>query len=373
MSLKFYLEKQSRSSKARIGTIVTASGEIKTPVFMPVGTQGTVKAMSPEELRSIGFEIILANTYHLYLRPGSEIIRDAGGLHKFMNWPGSILTDSGGFQVFSLGNMGKIEEDGVAFRSHLDGSSHFFTPELSVKVQGDLGADIIMAFDECTPYPSEHEYVKKAVERTSRWAERCRQAFSNSGQAFFGIVQGGVYRDLREMSARAIVEMDFSGYAVGGLSVGEPFSVMQEVLSYTVPLLPEDKPRYLMGVGTPDYLLAGVLHGVDMFDCVLPTRIARNGTVMTSRGDINVRNAVYARDFQPLDPECSCYTCQNYTRAYIRHLIKANEILGIRLTTYHNLFFLNNFMKQIRKAIAADELENFAEDFFARQHKNNTK
>jgi queuine tRNA-ribosyltransferase len=336
---------------------------------MPVGTQATVKTMSPEELKEIGSGIILSNTYHLYLRPGHEIIREAGGLHRFMNWDRGILTDSGGFQVFSLGPLRKITEEGVSFRSHISGEPLFLSPEKSIEVQNALGADMIMAFDECPPYPAEREYVRDSLERTTRWAERCLKAHRRpEDQALFGIVQGGMYRDLREQSAKQLVSMDFPGYAVGGLSVGEPKELMYEILSHTTPLLPADKPRYLMGVGSPDALIEGVIRGIDMFDCVLPTRIARNGTTMTSRGRLVVRNARYARDFSPLDPECDCYTCRHYTRAYIRHLIKADETFGLRLTTYHNLYFLTRLMDGVRKAIREDRLLDFRDQFFARYY-----
>lgn len=360
----FELLKECPRTGARAGRVTTGRGTFETPVFMPVGTQGTVKAMSPEELKAIGVGIILSNTYHLYLRPGHKLVEEAGGLHSFMNWDGSILTDSGGFQVFSLGKLNRISDGGVEFRSHIDGSLHFFTPELSMEVQQSLGADIVMAFDQCPPYPSPHSQVEDAVRRTGLWAELCRQAHHRKDQALFGIVQGGVYRDLRVKSAARLVDMDFPGYAVGGLSVGEPFEEMQQVLDYLPGLLPREKPRYLMGVGTPDYLLTGVLKGLDMFDCVLPTRIARNGTVMTAAGNLTLRNAGYARDFRPIDPSCSCYTCRNYTRAYIRHLIKAGEILAFRLTTTHNLHFLHSFMEEIRQAIFAGTLEEFARDFW---------
>ena len=321
--------------------------------------------MSPDELKEIGAQIILSNTYHLYLRPGPEIIREAGGLHSFMNWDRSILTDSGGFQVFSLDSLRKIEEEGVTFKSHIDGSRHFISPEKAVEIQNDLGADIIMCFDECTPYPAEYDYVKKSLERTTRWAERCKKAHKNTEkQALFGIVQGGVFGDLRVQSAKQLVELDFPGYSIGGLSVGEPAELMYEMLDITVPLLPEDKPRYLMGVGSPDYLVEGAIRGIDMFDCVLPTRIGRNGTVMTSRGRLIVRDAKYARDFSPIDPECDCDTCRNFTRAYVRHLLKVNEVLGIRLTTWHNLRFLINLMKKVRQAIMDDRLGDFRNEFF---------
>ncbi len=361
--LSFEVQKECPQTGARAGLMTTAHGSFETPVFMPVGTQGTVKAMSPEELKSIGVGIVLSNTYHLYLRPGHDLVKEAGGLHAFMNWDGSILTDSGGFQVFSLGKLNRISDKGVEFRSHIDGSLHFFTPELSMEVQQALGSDIAMVFDQCPPYPSDYGFVEDAVRRTTLWAKRCREAHNSEGQALFGIVQGGVYRDLREKSAAQLVDLDFPGYAVGGLSVGEPFPRMQEVLEYLPGLLPRKKPRYLMGVGTPDYLLAGVLKGIDMFDCVLPTRIARNGTVMTPAGNLTLRNAEYARDFKPIDGDCPCYTCRHYTRAYIRHLLKAGEILAFRLTTTHNLHFLHSFMEDIRRAIHAGCLEEFARDY----------
>jgi len=364
-AIRYELIKKCKQTGARLGRIHTPHGSFDTPVFMPVGTQATVKGMSPDELKEIGAQIILSNTYHLYLRPGQEIIREAGGLHSFMNWDRSILTDSGGFQVFSLDSLRKIEEEGVTFKSHIDGSRHFISPEKAVEIQNDLGADIIMCFDECTPYPAEYDYVKKSLERTTRWAERCKKAHKNTEkQALFGIVQGGVFGDLRVQSAKQLVELDFPGYSIGGLSVGEPAELMYEMLDITVPLLPEDKPRYLMGVGSPDYLVEGAIRGIDMFDCVLPTRIGRNGTVMTSRGRLIVRDAKYARDFSPIDPECDCYTCRNFTRAYVRHLLKVNEVLGIRLTTWHNLRFLINLMKKVRQAIMDDRLGDFRNEFF---------
>jgi len=330
---------------------------------MPVGTQATVKTMSPEELQAIGAQIILSNTYHLYLRPGAGVVAEAGGLHRFMHWKQPILTDSGGFQVFSLSPLRRITEEGVMFRSHLDGSTHFFSAEKAIEIQEALGADIAMTFDECSPYPCSWEEAEGAVRRTSSWAERCLTAHRREDQALFGIIQGGIFPDLRAASAAAITAMDFDGYALGGLSVGEPKELMHSILDYTVPLLPESRPRYLMGVGSPDYLLEGVMRGIDMFDCVLPTRIARNGTVLTHRGKLVIRNSIYARDFTPLDPECTCYTCRHYTRAYIRHLIHANEILGLRLTTLHNLYFLIDFMRAIRAAIREDRLEAFTNDF----------
>lgn len=365
MPIKYELIKESTECKARLGKLHTPHGTIDTPIFMPVGTRATVKTMTPEELKDIGTQIILSNTYHLYLRPGHKLIEEAGGLHKFMNWDKPILTDSGGFQVFSLGDLRKITEEGVEFRSHIDGSKHFISPEKSIEIQNALGSDIIMAFDECAPYPSDRDYVKRSLERTTRWAKRCKEAHKNPNtQALFGIVQGGMYKDLREQSAKEIMELDFPGYAIGGLSVGEPKEIMLEVLEYTAPLLPKNKPRYLMGVGSPDYLFEGVIRGIDMFDCVLPTRIARNGTVLTSNGKLVVRNAKYAKDFSKLDPECDCYTCQNYSRAYIRHLFNVNEILGARLTTVHNLYFLLKLMENIRIAIKENRLMEYRENFY---------
>lgn len=368
-AVRYELIKTCKQTGARLGRLHTPHGVIETPIFMPVGTQATVKAMTPEELKDIGSQIILSNTYHLYMRPGHDLIERAGGLHKFMNWDKPILTDSGGFQVFSLGPLRKIKEEGVEFRSHLDGSKHFLSPEKATEIQNALGSDIIMAFDECAHYPADRQYVKNSLERTTRWLERCKAAHKYpERQALFGIVQGGMYKELREQSAREITAIDLPGYAIGGLSVGEPKEMMYEVLDYTVPLLPEDKPRYLMGVGSPDDLLEGVLRGIDMFDCVLPTRIARNGTAMTSQGKVVVRNASYAEDFTSLDPECDCYTCRNYTKAYLRHLIKCNEILGARLLTIHNLHFLLKLMENVREAIREDRLLDYKKDFFEKYY-----
>ena len=354
-----------KNSGARRGVVHTPHGDIQTPVFMPVGTLGTVKAMTPDELKDmVHAQIILANTYHLFLRPGHELVKEAGGLHKFMNWDRPILTDSGGFQVFSLGALRKISEEGVSFQSHIDGSKQFISPEKSIEIQQALGSDIMMAFDECCPYPSTYEYTKKSMERTTRWAARCKQAWTSKQQGLFGIIQGGFYEDLRKISAQDLIPMDFPGYAIGGISVGEPKEEFLKMLQITTPLMPENKPRYLMGVGTPDYLIEAALAGIDMCDCVLPTRIARHGTAMTSKGKVVVRNAVYERDFTSLDDECDCYTCKNYTKAYIRHLLNVKEILGIRLLSIHNLRFLTKLMESVRIEIERDNLINFKNEFY---------
>lgn len=351
--------------KARRGRITTPHGTIETPVFMPVGTAATVKGMKPETVRENGAEIILSNTYHLYLRPGADVVKEAGGLHRFMNWDGPILTDSGGFQVFSLAKLRDITEEGVRFASHIDGSRHMLSPEKSIEVQNALGSDIIMAFDECAPYPADREYVRPSMERTTRWLARCKDAHKDTEkQSLFGIMQGGMYKDLREQSAKDIVAMDLPGYAIGGLSVGEPKELMCEVLDYCVDWLPENKPRYLMGVGTPDYLFEGVERGIDMFDCVEPTRIARHGMATTSHGRINIKNARFERDFGPLDPECDCYVCRNYSRAYLRHLFKSKEILSAMLLSEHNVHFLINVMKNIRKSIEEGRFREYKEEFY---------
>ncbi|MBS5571006.1 MAG: tRNA guanosine(34) transglycosylase Tgt [Clostridiales bacterium] len=368
-AVTYELIKICKQSGARLGRLHTPHGVIDTPTFMPVGTQASVKGISPQELRALNAGIILSNTYHLYLRPGHELIREAGGLHRFMNWDGAILTDSGGFQVFSLSKLRKITEEGVQFRSHIDGSKHFLSPEKVMEIETALGADIIMAFDECAPYPADYEYTKKSMYLTSRWAERCLKAHTQTQQqALFGIVQGGMYADLRKISARDLVSLDFPGYGIGGLSVGEPAELMYQMLEETVPVLPENKPRYLMGVGSPDYLIEGAIRGIDMFDCVLPTRIGRNGTVMTSKGRVIVRDAKYSRDFTPMDEECSCFACRNHTKAYVRHLLKAGEMYGLRLTTIHNLSFLTNLMKSIRCAILEDRLLDFRKEFYAKYY-----
>jgi len=323
--------------------------------------------MSPEEVKEMGAGIILSNTYHLWMRPGSEIVDKAGGLHKFMNWDRAILTDSGGFQVFSLATPKDIVEEGVNFRSHIDGSKHILTPEKSMKVQNDLGADIIMAFDECCPYPSTHEYAARSQARTTRWLERCIKAHNKpESQGLFGIIQGSMYEDLRKESAEAITSFDLPGYAIGGISVGEPPELFYKVLNCTTPLMPEDKPRYLMGVGTPDYLIEGAIAGIDMFDCVLPTRLGRHGTILTHEGRVIVRDKKHAESFEPMEPGCTCYACQNYTSAYVRHLFKAGEIFGMRLCSYHNIHFLLHLMQDVRDAIAADCLGDFRDEFFAK-------
>lgn len=367
MPLKYELIKKDKYTNARVGVIHTASGDIPTPIFMPVGTVGTVKTMTVDDLKEMGAKIILGNTYHLYLKPGMDIMKKAGGLHKFMNWDGPILTDSGGFQVFSLADNRKISEDGVMFRSHIDGSKHFFTPEKSIEIQNDIHSDIMMSFDECVDANASYDYVKNSMERTLRWAKRgldYHKANSHPDQSLFGIVQGGMFKDLREISVRETVAMDFDGYSIGGLSVGETKEEMIDILNFTTPLLPEDKPRYNMGVGTPDYLFESFQAGIDMADCVLPTRIARNGTALTSKGRVVIKNATYKEDFSPLDPECDCYTCSNYSRAYLRHLVNAKEILGARLLSYHNLYFLLKMCENIREAIMNDSFLDYKKEFY---------
>ncbi|MFR0551496.1 tRNA guanosine(34) transglycosylase Tgt [Ligilactobacillus salivarius] len=373
-AIKYRLIKKEKHTGARLGEIITPHGTFPTPMFMPVGTQASVKSIAPEELDAMGANIILSNTYHLWLRPGEDLVEEAGGLHKFMNWDKGILTDSGGFQVFSLADLRNIKEEGVYFRNHLNGQKLFLSPEKAINIENALGADIIMSFDECPPFFESYDYIKKSVERTSRWAERGLKAHKYPDrQGLFGIVQGGGHKDLRQQSTRDLVSLDFPGYSIGGLSVGESKAEMNNVLEFTTPLLPENKPRYLMGVGSPDALIDGVIRGVDMFDCVLPTRIARNGTCMTSHGRLVVKNAKYARDFTPIDDNCNCYTCRNFTRAYVRHLLKADETFGLRLTSYHNLYFLINLMKQVREAIMNDNLLEFREHFFEEYGYNESK
>ena len=361
MSKKFSFEllKTETNTKARLGLITTGHGTIETPVFMPVGTQAAVKTLTPEELKENDTSIILSNTYHLFLRPGNKLIKNMGGLHKFMHWNGPILTDSGGFQVFSLNKLTKIKEEGVYFNSHINGSKCFLSPEISMEIQQDLGADIVMAFDEPVPYPSSYEYAKNSNEMNSRWAERCKKRHSEENQALFGIIQGAMFKDLRKQSAENILEIGFDGYAIGGLSVGEPKDLMLEFVDYTAPLLPEEKPRYIMGVGTPTDIIKGILCGIDMFDCVLPTRNARNGTLFTSEGKVIIKNSKYTDDESPPDPICLCYTCRHYSRAYLRHLFVAQEILSSRLNTIHNVYFYNNLMKRIREEIKKDSLLDF--------------
>ena len=366
MVINYELIAEDKKTGARAGLLHTPHGTFKTPMFMPVGTQATVKTVTPEELEDMGAQIILSNTYHLFLRPGTELIREAGGLHDFMNWHKGILTDSGGFQVFSLGAMRKITEEGVHFRSFLDGSKQFLSPEVSIHAQEDLGSDIAMAFDECIPYPADYDYADHSTARTTRWAERCIKAHTRTDRGMFGIVQGGMYKDLRKQSCQDLVDMDFDGYGIGGLSVGESKDIMYDILEHTTPYLPKDKARYLMGVGTPDCLLEGVARGVDMFDCVFPTRVARNGMAMTHTGRLTVRNAKYAHDFHPIEEGCQCYTCRNYSRAYIRHLFKAEELLAYRLVSIHNLYFLLQFMRDMRQSIFDGTFRQFRQDFWKR-------
>jgi queuine tRNA-ribosyltransferase len=370
--LAFRVEHQDRATPARAGRIQTAHGEIETPVFMPVGTRGTVKALTQEMLEALDARIILGNTYHLFLRPGHELIQDLGGLHEFISWPRALLTDSGGFQVFSLGDLRKIHEEGVEFRSHLDGSAQFLSPEISMRVQHALGSDIVMAFDECTPYPATHAEARRSLELTARWARRSRDEFdliksrlpeSRQYAALFGIIQGGVYHDLRRASLDGLLEIGFEGYAIGGLSVGEEKPQMYDTVEFIAPQMPADRPRYLMGVGTPEDLIECVARGVDMFDCVMPTRNARNGQVFTSRGRLNIKNSRYARDARPLDAECACAVCARYSRAYLRHLYVSGEILAGILCSYHNIAFYLDSMRLIRQAIALGEFAAFRVHF----------
>ncbi|MBW1981950.1 MAG: tRNA guanosine(34) transglycosylase Tgt [Deltaproteobacteria bacterium] len=349
---------------SRLGLLTTPHGTCYTPVFMPVGTRATVKGLTPEDLQALGAEIILANTYHLWLRPGSDLIKAQGGLHRFMNWPAGLLTDSGGYQVFSLAPTREIREDGVVFQSHLDGSRHFLSPEVAVKVQEDLGADIIMCLDECAPYPVSRSYAREAMERTVEWAGKCQRALSRKDQALFAVVQGGMFLDLRRECCERLVEMDFAGYALGGLSVGEPPELMREVAAAILPLLPADKPRYLMGVGSPEDLVELMGLGVDMFDCVLPTRNARNGMLFTSRGRLVIKNSRHRHADLPIDEQCSCYTCRSYSRAYLRHLFATRELLAYRLNTIHNLWYFLELVRQARRALSGGWYEAFKEDFY---------
>jgi len=365
--LKFQLHAMCHDTQARRATIHTRRGRIETPAFMPVGTQGTVKGMLPEQLKEIGAQIILGNTYHLYLRPGHERLARLGGLHKFMNWDRPILTDSGGFQVFSLGELRKIDEQGVRFQSHLDGSAHLLTPELSIAIQESLGADIMMVFDECIPHPATRAYVAESTARSTRWAARCKEARTDSSAALFGIVQGGMNQDLRRQSVLDLLEIGFDGYALGGLSVGESAEVMYQVMDWSLPLLPAECPRYVMGVGTPENLVEAVARGADMFDCVMPTRNARNGVLFTSFGKVSIKQARFSEDEMPIDPDCNCYVCSNYSRAYLRHLYQSNEILASVLNTTHNLYYYLHLMQRIRDAIAAGRYRAFREEFYRKR------
>ena len=365
-AVTYELIKTCKQSGARLGILHTPHGDIETPIYMPVGTQATVKAMTSREMEEIQTQILLSNTYHLHLRPGENLVEKAGGLHKFMNWHKPILTDSGGFQVFSLASFRKITEEGAAFRSHLDGSKRFISPEESMRIQEALGSDIAMAFDVCSPYPCDYRTAKENMHRTHRWAARCQKYHTREDQAVFGIIQGAFYDDLRIESAKTLVDMDFPGYGIGGLSVGEPKPIMYDMLEKIEPFMPKHKPRYLMGVGTPDCLIEGVIRGVDMFDCVLATRIARNGTVFTKNGRLVIRNQTSAEEFFPIEEDCDCYACRNHTRAYIRHLLKAGEITGARLCSIHNLRFLIRMMEEIREAIRNDRLLDYRREFYER-------
>ena len=366
-SSNFSLIHKDASCRARLGRLKTLHGQIETPIFMPVGTNATVKAMTPENLRDIHAQIILANTYHLYLRPGHRLVEKLGGLHRFMNWDGPVLTDSGGFQVFSLGELRKISEEGVKFQSHIDGSYHFLTPELSIAIQESLGADIIMCFDECPAADWDYNYVARSLDMTTRWAQRCKDAHKREGQQLFGIIQGGMHHDLRARSLDAICSIGFDGYALGGLSVGEEKEQMYGVMECCAPMMPEDAPRYIMGIGSPEDLVEAVWHGYDMFDCVMPTRNARNGMLFTSQGRINIKSKQYEEDEGPLDPECGCHVCRNYSRAYLRHLYRAGEILASNLNTYHNLYYYLDLMKKMREAIAENRMDQFRSNFKNRQ------
>ena len=368
MDKSFWLEIKHIDAQtgARYGILHTWHGDVEVPMFMPVGTNATVKTLSPEQVKACGSGVVLANTYHLHLRPGEETVAKAGGLHKFMNYDGPILTDSGGFQVFSLASRRKISEEGVLFRNEIDGGQEFFSPEEAIRIEEALGADIIMSFDECIPYPSDYEYVKRSTERTLRWAKRGLIAHKREDQALFGIVQGGAYRDLREMCAQELAAMDFPGYSIGGTSIGEPKEVCFQMIGDAIRYLPQDKPRYLMGVGSIDYILEGITMGVDMFDCVLPTRLARHGSLMTTHGRVNIQRAQYKEDFTPLDDECDCYTCKHYTKAYLHHLYKANEEFGKTLNSIHNIRFLIRLAEGARKAIQEDRFADYKQEIYAK-------
>ncbi len=366
MAFRFKLLHRDSETPGRLGRMETPHGTIETPAFMPVGTQAAVKTLTPEEVRAVGADIVLANTYHLYLRPGHALIHRLGGLHRFMHWDGPILTDSGGFQVFSHSALRRIREEGVCFQSHLDGSRHEISPEVAIGIQEALGADIIMVFDECTPYPVARDYARQSMELTLRWAARCKARKARDDQALFGIIQGGMYRDLREECAARLVELGFDGYAIGGLSVGETKPLLYDMVEACAPHMPEDKPRYLMGVGKPEDLVEAVLRGVDLFDCVMPTRNARNGFLFTTHGRVVIKNAMHAGDDRPIDESCGCYTCRHYSRAYLRHLFMAGEILAMRLNTIHNLYFYLNLMGEIRAAIAENRLAPYRREFYER-------
>jgi len=374
----FEVVKKSEYKNVRTGRIVTPHGIVNTPVFIPVGTQATVKTLSPKELEEAGVEIVLSNTYYLYLRPGIEIVEKAGGLHKFMGWYGPLITDSGGYQVFSLADLRKISEGGVEFQSHIDGARHFLSPEKVIEIQVSLGSDIIMCFDECTPYPCERDYAQQSMELTLRWAKRCKKEFdgrssSANSQYLFGIIQGGMHKELRKRSAENTIEIGFEGYAIGGLSVGEPRELRDEILEFTAALLPEDRPRYLMGVGDPEELWKAVERGIDMFDCAMPTRNARNGQVFTSRGKVVIKNAQYKEDFGPLDAECECYTCSHFSRAYLCHLFRAGEILALRLNTLHNIHYMVKLFKEIRQAINDGRYEEAKSQFLRKWESSGEK
>ncbi|MFQ5580153.1 MAG: tRNA guanosine(34) transglycosylase Tgt [Nitrospiria bacterium] len=363
----FKIVHTTKTSFARNGLVRTDHGEIETPAFMPVGTAGTVKGMSPEDLNELGAQIILSNAYHLYLRPGDDFIKKRKGLHSFISWDKPILSDSGGYQIFSLTGLTRVTEEGVTFQSHIDGSQHFITPERAIEIESNIGADIIMAFDECLPYPSDYEKTTLSLDRTLRWAKRCKEAHSREDQFLYGIIQGGFFGDLREKGVEGLLEMDFDGLAVGGLSVGEPQDKMLEVLERVVPIIPAHQPRYLMGVGRPEDLVEGVRRGIDLFDCVLPTRHARTGALFTRHGEMHIKNARYKEDDQPLDPDCGCYTCRHFSRAYLRHLFIAKELLAIRLNSLHNLYYYLGLLRGLRQAIRKDALDNFCREFYGQR------